>query len=196
MKKLLVLVALFQMAQIAHAQNAPPEALATRNLQVEVRQVRDSQQAQGRLTVQPSFPTAGVNISAQNVETRQSRNLLQQVLVLNGSTAAITLGNNQPLRLRQTFNQNGVMRSVAGTVILQTNSGFSARPVWRGGSGAELELSALQTQRGGDGLPQSAAAVTTIAVPLDEWATVAQSDDVAVGGGRDALRVEVRVSLR
>ena len=75
MKKLLVLAALFQMVQIAHAQNAPPEALVTRNLQVEVRQVRDSQQAQGRVTVQPSFPAAGVNISAHNVETRQSRNL-------------------------------------------------------------------------------------------------------------------------
>ncbi len=185
-----------------------------RNLQVEVRQVRDSSQsqnalgAQGGVMLQPGNSSATVNITAQTSQRGDARDLLQRVLVLNGRNVTINLGNSRPLRLVQTFVQNGVVRYVSGTVLIAANSGFAARPLWRGGDSAELELAAVQTAPSGTGLPSalfSSSTSTALALPLGEWVTVAQSDDAATGSGlagsaqsaiREVLRVEVRISVR
>lgn len=203
-------------AQPAINSIATQEAIPMRNLQIEVRQVRDSSQshsaldAQGGVALQPGNPGATVNITAQNSQRSDARDLMQRVLVLNGRNVTINLGNSTPLRLVQTFVQNGVVRYVSGTVLIDANSGFSARPVWRGGDSAELELAAVQATRSGTGLPSSLSSSSThtaLALPLGEWVTVAQSDDAASGSSngllgsgqsarRDGLRVEVRISVR
>ena len=223
----MVLAALMLTAGVAWAPGhatAPPGAgsLPLRNLQIEVRQVRGSSQsgsqlqAQGGVTLSPGQSGANVQINAQDSQRDANRDLVQRVLVLNGRQAAIRLGNSVPLRLVQTVVQGGVLRFIAGSVLVDANSGFSARPVWRGGSTAELELAAGQSARGGPGTYPSGAISssstdTVLALPLDQWVTVAQSDDALSGsfnasngqlGGsaqsssREALRVEVRLSVR
>lgn len=219
----MVLVALMLMAGAAWAQGyatAPPgaDSLPLRNLQIEVRQVRGSSQsgsqlqAQGGVTLSPGQSGANVQINAQDSQRDANRDLVQRVLVLNGRQAAIRLGNSMPLRLVQTVVQGGVLRFIAGSVLVDANSGFAARPVWRGGSTAELELAAGQSARGGPGTYPSGAISssstdTVLSLPLDQWVTVAQSDDALSGSNshlsgsaqsssREALRVEVRLSVR
>ncbi len=220
---LTALTALMLMAGAAAAQGyatAPTgvESLPLRNLQIEVRQVRGSSQsgsqlqAQGGVTLSPGQSGANVQINAQDSQRDSNRDLVQRVLVLNGRQAAIRLGNSVPLRLVQTVVQGGVLRVISGSVLVDANSGFSARPVWRGGNSAELELAAGQSARGGPGAYppgaiSSSSTDTVLSLPLGEWVTVAQSDDALSGsssqlGGsaqsnsREALRVEVRLSVR
>ena len=201
-------------AQPAGYSNANPDPLPMRNLQIEVRQVRGGSQAQGMVgaqggvLLQPGHSGATVNITAQSSQRSDARDLVQRVLVLNGRPVAINLGNTTPLRLTQAFVQNGVLRYVGSTVLIDTNSGFSARPVWRGSSSAELELAAVQSRSGTAGaVPSSSSASTSLALVLGEWVTVAQSDDAATANssgvagagqtsGQEALTVEVRISVR
>ncbi|ABE46532.1 hypothetical protein [Polaromonas sp. JS666] len=201
-------------AQPAGYSNTNPDPLPMRNLQIEVRQVRGGSQAQGMVgaqggvLLQPGHSGATVNITAQSSQRSDARDLVQRVLVLNGRPVAINLGNTTPLRLTQAFVQNGVLRYVGSTVLIDTNSGFSARPVWRGGSSAELELAAMQSRPGTAGaVPSSSSASTSVALVLGEWVTVAQSDDAATANssgvagagqtsGQEALTVEVRISVR
>lgn len=210
----LTLLAPALQAQPAGYSNANPDPLPMRNLQIEVRQVRGGSQAQGTVgsqggvLLQPGHSGATVNITAQNSQRSDARDLVQRVLVLNGRPVAINLGNTTPLRLLQAFAQNGVLRYAASAVLIDANSGFSARPVWRGGSSAELELAAVQSRPGSVGaLPSSSSASTSMVLPLGEWVTVAQSDDAAMASGsslagagqtssREALTVEVRISAR
>lgn len=201
------------LAQVVHGQPAmnsvaTQEAVPMRNLQIEVRQVRNSALsqstlgAQGGVTLQPGHSGANVNITAQDNQRSDSRDLVQRVLVLNGRNVNINLGNSRPLRLMQARQ--------ASTVFIDANSGFSARPVWYGGDSVELELAAGQASRSGasPAAPLSSSSVnTSLSVRLGEWVTVAESDDAGAGSSsgiadsrqstrRDGLRVEVRLSVR
>ena len=201
-------------AQPAMSSIANADALPMRNLQIEVRQLRGSDQgqqalgAQGGVLLQPGQSGATAHITAHSSQRSDARELVQRVLALNGRSVAINLGNIMPLRLMQAFVQNGVLRYTASTVLIDASSGFSARPVWRSGNSAELELAAVQSRPGAVGaLPSSTSASTSLALPLGEWVTVAQSDDAATASssglagagqtsGREALKVEVRLSVR
>lgn len=184
-----------------------------RNLQIEVRQLRQDSQsqtaiaAQGGVILQPGHSGGSVNLSAQADQRSKQRDLVQRVLALNGRPVNINLGNATPLRLVQALVQNGMPRYVAGTVWIEANSGFAARPVWRGGDSAEIELAAIQTTRTANSLPSAAATSTTLLAPLGEWVTVAETDEVSAGsnsglasggqtGGRSAVTVQLRLSVR
>jgi hypothetical protein len=195
-------------AQPAINSGANPEPLPMRNLQIEVRQAGSSLRsqsalgAQGGVALQPGRSGINAQITAQDSQRSDSRDLVQRVLVLNGRNANINLGNSQPLRL--------VQARQAGTVFIEANSGFSARPTWYGGDSVELELSAGQASRTGSS-PQaplsSSSTSTSLTVRLGEWVTVAESDDASAGSSsgiadsrqstrRDGMRVEVRLSVR
>ena len=209
----LFLMLFMPLAQVAHGQPAmnsvaTPEAVPMRNLQIEVRQVRNnvlSQSglgAQGGVILQPGRSGANVNITAQDSQRSDSRDLVQRVLVLNGRNVNINLGNSQPLRLMQARQ--------AGTVFIEANSGFAARPTWYGGDSVELELAAGQASRTGSSpmAPLSSSSTSTsLSVRLGEWVTVAESDDAGAGSSsgiadsrqstrREGMRVEVRLSVR
>lgn len=201
-----------------HAQPAPdfianPGALPLRNLQIEVRQLRDSHQSQntvgasGSVLLQPGQSGGRVNITAQNDQRNDSGHLTQRLLVLNGRSANIMLGNSVPLRLLHSFVQNGVVRYGSGTVLVNAGSGFSATPLWRGGDSAELELAAVQSTRNAMAPPTDSRVVSTLVAPLNEWMTVAQSDEAGMGNSsapfnhtqsanRSALTVQLRISVR
>lgn len=205
---------LLALAAGVHAQTAAEAPLALRNLQIEVRQSRGASAegsamgARGDIRLRPGESEARVEIGARAGQNQNARELLQRVLVLNGRAVTINLGNSTPLRLVQGFFENGRLRYVGSDVLIGTNSGFSALPVWRGGDSAELELTAVQAARGGPGgAVASSSASSVLRLPLNEWFTVAESDDSSAssssglaGAGqaaaRETLRVEVRVSLR
>ena len=211
---LLMAAAPHSWAQTAINSGANSEALPMRNLQIEVRQTRiknssrNALGAQGGVVLQPGHSGADVDITVRDGQRSDSRDLLQTSLVLNGRNVTINLGNSTPLRLRQAVIQNGIVRYLGGTVFIDANSGFSARPIWRGGGSAELELAAIQSTRPGGGpLPASSSASTSLALPLNEWVTVAQSDDGSAfsssgltgatqSAGREAWKVELRLSVR
>jgi len=196
------------MAQPASNPNPSPEALPMRNLQIEVRQAGSSLRsqsalgAQGGIVLQPGRSGINANVTAQDSQRSDTRDLVQRILVLNGRNANINLGNSQPLRL--------VQGRQAATVFIDANSGFSARPVWYGGDSVELELAAGQASRAGSSpmAPLSSSSTSTsLSVRLGEWVTVAESDDAGSGNSsgiadsrqstrRDGMRVEVRLSVR
>lgn len=154
--------------------------LPLRNLQIEVRQrqredtARAAVEAAGTLQIRPGQSTANLGITADGKTQAQTAMARQQVLVLNGRRATIALRNIMPLRLMQTYVQNGVMLMVPGTVLIETGTGFDATPRWDGQNLVELELTAAQ----GKGIyrAQTSSTATLLMVPLGEWITVAQSE--------------------
>ncbi|OOG48420.1 hypothetical protein [Polaromonas sp. A23] len=219
---LALLVMLFLVpAHTGWAQTAPdlivnPAPLPMRNLQIEVRQVRSSSAsrstlgASGTVRLQPGHSGAQVNLEAQSDQRAGSGDVAQRLLVLNGRSANIMAGNSVPLRLLHSFVQNGIVRYGSGTVLVNAGSGFSATPLWRGGDSAELELAAVQSTRltaSPATPPTDSRVVTTLVAPLNEWVTVAQSDEDSSGSSsglfnntqsasRTALTVQLRISLR
>ncbi len=191
-----------------------PAPLPLRNLLIEVRQDDGRSDSSERVSadvnarVQPGRSEVDIAIEARRRESTRSGSAQQQVLVLNGRPTAISLGSAVPLRLRQFIVQNGIRRSLPGTVWVQAGTGFTATPVWEGGDTVYLELVATQ---GRQPLGPQASTSTTLMLPLDEWTTIADSEDAQDqrqnaaglgGGGRDtrsssqSLRVQVRVSVR
>lgn len=210
----LLILALLGLPGLLSAQTAPVTPLPLRNLLIEVRQDDGRSNSSERVAadvnarVQPGRSEVDIGIEARRRESTSSGRAQQQVLVLNGRPAAITLGLSVPLRLRQLVTLGGVRRSVPGTVWLQAGTGFTATPIWEGGDTVYLELAATQ---GRQPLAPQASTSSTVLLPLDEWTTVADSEDVQDnrqnaaglgGGGRDtrsssqSLRVQMRVSLR
>lgn len=214
----LLLIACSALAGALHAQPAlvmesPP--LPVRNLLIEVRQ-DDGQSSSGErlgadinARVQPGRTEAQITLEAQSRRVERSGRAQQQALVLNGHATAIVLGNSTPLRLRQVVTRNGVRRLVPGTVWLEAGTGFTATPIWEGSDMVYLQLAATQGRQALMG--NTASVTTTLMLPLDEWTTVAESDDAqeqqqgALGLGSGArerrsdgrqLRVQVRVSVR
>jgi hypothetical protein len=210
----LLILALLGLPALLSAQTAPVAPLPLRNLLIEVRQDDGRSNGSERVAadvnarVRPGRSEVDIGIEARRRESSSSGRAQQQVLVLNGRPAAINLGSSVPLRLRQLVTLGGVRRSVPGTVWLQAGTGFMATPVWEGGDTVYLELAATQ---GRQPLAPQASTSSTVLLPLDEWTTVADSEDVQDnrqnaaglgGGGHDtrsssqSLRVQVRVSLR
>jgi hypothetical protein len=165
-----------------------PAVKPLKNLQIEIRQIgsetaqRSSMDAPGRST--------------------QSRSLQQQALVLNGRSVSFKLGQTVPLRVVQVLNYKEVLNFVPTTVLIDRNSGFTARPLWYGDEVAEVEISTTLTQ----GARQSKLS-TTLPVQINEWITIAQSEDAQASNsngilsrsserGQSSLRVEMRVTVR
>lgn len=208
----LALLAIAAQAQPAVVMEPPP--LPLRNLLIEVRQDDGRNRTDERLgagvaaRAEPGHSQVEIGIEAHSRSSERSSRTQQQALVLNGRPTAIMLGNAVPLRLRQLVTQGGVRRLVAGTVWVQAGTGFTATPSWDGGDMVYLTLAATQARQA---LGPSANITTTLMLPLDQWTTVAESDEalddqqrsLSIGaGGRETgsgsrrLRVQVRVSVR
>ena len=187
-------------AAINSIANSP---LPLRNVLIEVRQIqnRDAQttalQSSGTVHAD-SAGNLGVQgqIQARQGQQRQSDSAAQQVLVLNGRSARISLGSRTPMRVVQTFVRNGTLVAVPTTLIWEAGTGFTATPRWDGSNTVELELGAQQTNSsnamgsaaGGAGsLGRSTLQTTTstLAVPLGTWVTVAKSDTDSDGQRND-----------
>jgi hypothetical protein len=210
-------------AALASAQTITPGmSLPMRNVLIEVRQDdgqtsnQDRLEAQARVRTQPGRTEADVALNAQSQQSSRNSRAQQQVLVLNGQPTALRTGVTLPLRLRQTVTQGGIRRLVPGTVWLEAGSGLTATPVWDGGDMVYLALAAAQ---GPDpararaelarGEISRAEVSTTLLLPLDEWVTIADTDETqdqqlnayGIGAGQTQSsgtrrwRVQVRVSV-
>lgn len=181
------LPALVVIAQPAMNSGASANKLPLRNIQIEVRQVQHG--SQERSGVQASGSVELDNHGNSDVQLRlqlrdrqdqHSSTAQQQVLVLNGRSAAIALRSSTPFRLMQTQFRNGMPIQVPGVVLLDASTGFSAIPRWDGSDVIELELSATQAgapSNLGRGMPPtSTRSASTLMIPVGEWVTVAQSD--------------------
>lgn len=163
------LLARVSIAQHATNLGANLDHLPLRNIQIEVRQVLRSNQERTGLAADGGIASDSRNSSAQ-----------QQVLVINGRSAAIGLRTTTPFRLMQTQFRNGVPVLVPGIVLLDAATGFYATPRWDGSGIVELALSATQAAppaSPGQGVPTTGTrSASTLLVALGEWVTVAQSD--------------------
>ncbi len=191
-----VLPALVSTAQPAMQTIANQSPMPLRNIQIDVRQVqggtRELEDAQGEARLQwdaggSASASARLRLGQQQAQT--SGTVAQQVLVLNGRSAAIALRSSTPFRLMQTRFSNGRAVLVQGTVLLDATTGFSATPRWDGTDQAELELAAsqagLQSSGMGDSASTSSGSVSTLILPLGEWVTVAHSEQASSFSGRD-----------
>ncbi len=192
---------------VAQAQ-ANPAVLPVRNLQIEIRQIgsaanqRSSLDAQGRVILQPGQSRGEAVVGIDESRTTQSRNLQQQALVLNGRSVSFSLGHTVPMRVVQVLAYKDALHMVPTAVLIERNSGFTARPLWYGDDVAEVEISVTLAQ----GARQSKVS-TTLPVQLNEWITIAQIDDAQHGGmsgilsrineqGLSSLHLEMRVSVK
>jgi hypothetical protein len=196
-------LALFKYAQAAPDSIANKTPLPMRNLLIEVRQVQsdDSQRAGVEL---------GNRGGVQMSQSRSSGTATQQALVLNGRPVRLGLQTTTSIRLLQGFVRNGRLVTSMGTVLLEAGTGFSATPRWDGGTLVELELAAQQALRSGNAAPSavaSSSASSVLALPLEEWTTVGESEQSSqssgsgITGGQQQselvrTEVQVRVSLR
>lgn len=185
---------------------------------IEVRQVQQTQTQNGGVQIGAAV-IAGRAVAGQaHVQARQTQNqragtTSQQVLVVNGYRARVAVSTQVPLRVLQTYVRNGALVAVPGTLVLEAGTGFAATPRWDGSSVVALEISAAQTLGGAqaplaDATPaQTAQTRSVLAVPLDTWVTVAESDAQSRGassslGGQAqwteqaSSAVQVRLTLR
>jgi hypothetical protein len=164
-------------AQPAMQSIANPNTLPLRNLQIEVRQVQSSQREQGGVQADAGLrlgsdgsASAQARLRLGQQQEQQSGSASQQVLVLNGRSAAIALRSSTPFRLMQTQFRNGRPVLVQGFVLLEASTGFMATPRWDGTDQVELEISAGQSGR------VSSQSASTLVLPLGEWVSIAQSE--------------------
>lgn len=206
----LVFASFWPLALVKYARAAPdlianPTPLPMRNLLIEVRQVQsdDSQRSGVELGNRPGL---------QMNQSRTSGSATQQALVLNGRPVRLGLQTTTPIRLLQGFVRNGRVVTTVGTVLLEAGTGFSATPRWDGGTLVELELAAQQALRSGNAVPGAVAYSSTstssvLALPLDEWTTVGESEQSSQSSnsgltgaqqqsGQTRTEVRVRVSVR
>ncbi len=188
------LPALVVTAQPAINSGASVSKLPLRNIQIEVRQVQRSSQERSGVQASGSIgldsrgnSDAQLRLQMGDRQDQRSSTAQQQVLVLNGRSAAIALRSSTPFRLMQTQFRNGVPIQVPGVVLLDASTGFSAIPRWDGSDVMELELSATQAGAAssmGRGMPPTSTnSASTVLIPVGEWVTVAQSDTGSQSSG-------------
>jgi hypothetical protein len=196
------------LAQAQVQAQARSAVLPLRHLQIEIRQTgsvaseRSSVDAQGRVILQPGSSRGEVGISVDQSRGVQNRSLQQQALVLNGRSVSFSLGQTVPLRVVQVLIYKDVLNLVPSAVLIDRNSGFTARPLWYGDDVAEVEISTMLAQ----GARQSKVS-TTLPIYINEWITIAQTEDAlssshqgtlsrSSASEQSSLRVEMRVTVK
>lgn len=197
-------LALLAAAAVGGARAA--ERLPLRNLLVEWRQGEatqfETQGADGGAVVVARDGTvsarAGVSVEARAGDL--SRDMVQQVRVLNGGRAALRIGAQLPMHwVGWVAGADGPV-AVLGSALVDTGRGFVVQPRWPGGAApVTVEvLTASSTLAGGgvpsryapDGQPlpqgatESSGVQTTLQLPLGAWVTIASSGEARQAGAR------------
>jgi hypothetical protein len=186
------------------------ERLPLRNLLVELRQGDESRFSGSGASVDSGAVVVGTDgsVSARagvTIEARSrdaGRDTVQQLRVLNGSQASLRIGADVPVYWLQSFwTANGPGPAV-GTQFVATGRSFMVQPRWPGGNApVTVEVSAESSALSSGGLPrygnqgqplppgsfERAGVVTTLALPLGEWFTVASSGDTATASERGVV---------
>lgn len=213
----------------AHA--ADTARLPQRNLMIEVRQGDSAELGVSGMRVQPGITvrsdgriTGGVGGGIEARTERRGTQAVQRVVVLNGGRAGIRLGSSQAVQLWDVAWTAQGPQAAPSTHWVEAGRGFNVRPSWPGeGSPVTLEVEAQSTQvrdpvaramaaehGAQDGnvpiATDGAQVLTTVRVPLGEWATIAGSSDESTRSDRGVLSsressrsghylIQVRVSV-
>lgn len=171
----------------------------------------------------------GLSGGMQVHSSRGTTRSVQQVRVMSGMSASVRLGQSVPLQLWQTWLTPQGVQMAPTTVFVEAGQGFTVRPSWPGGATpVRVEVSSESSQLSqpgmasrweravaetraarGEALPpgtvESSRVLTTLAVPLGQWVTLAESGSSAVReehgllstgqlASSRGLRVEMRVT--
>ncbi len=190
-RPLLLAVALMALAATSPSRGQDTR-LPLRNLLVEVRQGEAStldQRSAGvdgaRVEIGGGGGTRGsVDARFGNSTNNSSGQATQQLLVLNGGSAALNIGTSTPLQwLSWVWTPNGP-RQVGSSSTIDTGRSVQVRPSWTGGDApVTVELRSTSAAFGQRGAVEQANALSTLAVPLGQWITVASGD--SSGSQRD-----------
>jgi hypothetical protein len=186
-----------------------------RNLLVEVRRASVSERsraavglsvdepigADGRVRVGPGH---GTGIRAGAGQQLESRDLLQQVRVLDGGQAFISVGTERPVGYRDVDLERGVPRVRQGTGYVSAETGFYVRPSVSGDRVTVL-LSSRSARFGDASQLDTGAMDTRISGRLGEWiplggleldaaarGTGLLSAGTTAAGARNSLELRVR----
>lgn len=200
-----MLIAPATIAQPAINSIATTDPLPLRNLLIEVRQMQSSNREQSGALAEGGLQfgsggsaSAQTRLSLSQQQEQQSGTASQQMLVLNGRSAAIALRTSTPLRLMQTQFRNGRPVLVQGFVLLEASTGFVATPRWDGTDQVELAIAASQAGRA------SFNNDSTLVLPLGKWVSIAhsetnnrslQSSVVGLASQTDQFSTELQVRL-
>lgn len=171
--------------------------LPLRNLVVEWRiagqgQVQDSRVGvrQGRVIIDSQRGVvAQGEVQMGRWQTETQTQSVQQVQVLNGGRARLFVGRSQPYTVWQWAyvpaqrpgrdGRGGAVQAWGQTEWLDLGQGLNVRPQWPGGQApVTVELDARASTQSAyepDGQVRYSEVVSTVAVPLGEWAVVARS---------------------
>ena len=134
-----------------------------------------------------------------SVETRSSERTgdgVQRLLVLNGASASLQLTHSVPWQFVQAAWQGGAASSprsgvVMGTQWAASGQGLQVQPRWPGGAApVSVELQADAAAPLADGGSVREQLRTTLQLPLDQWAVVAERGG---GGARQTLQLRISV---
>jgi len=133
-----------------------------------------------------------------SVETRSSERTgdgVQRLLVLNGASASLQLTHSVPWQFVQAAWQGGAASSprsgvVMGTQWAASGQGLQVQPRWPGGAArVSVELQADAAAPLADGGSVREQLRTTLQLPLDQWAVVAERS-----GAGDRQTLQLRIS--
>lgn len=151
--------------------------LPARNLLVEWRAADAVHEERGGgavvLRSDGSGTRAGVVVDSRSAD--RGSDVIQRVAVLNGRSAIVHVSQAVPWQFVQAAGKHGV---AMGTVWLESGRGLQVQPSWPGGSApvtVDLQADAANTSGAGDS--QREQVRTTLQLPLNQWAVVAESGD-------------------
>jgi hypothetical protein len=165
-----------------------------RNLLVEVRRAASSQRARAGVGVSVDEPIGsggrvrigpgrGTGIRAGAAQERQSQSLLQQVRVLDGGQAFISIGSEQPVGFRDVYVDRYGRQVRRGVDYVSAETGFYVRPRVSGDR-VTVALSSRSAQLGNAGRIDTDALDTEVSGRLGEWIPLGAADlDTSARGG-------------
>lgn len=187
LRRLVLLAAGALCAATALSQSRPPSSgLPLRNLLVEVRMGDAASLASSTAGIESGAVVIGsdgrmsgrasVDVDARSRDA--GLRSMQQLRVLNGGRGALRIGSSQPVQWLQIgWTPQGPAVVGLGSSWVDTGRGIVVQPRWPGGDApVTVELQAESSSApGADGSIASASTLTTLALPLGEWVTVAES---------------------
>lgn len=168
-----------------------------RNLLVEVRRASVSERSGAAVGVSVDEPIGtdgrvrvgpgrGTGIRARAGQQLESRDLMQQVRVLDGGQAFISVGTERPVSYRDVYVERGAPRVRQGAGYLSAETGFYVRPSVNGDRVTVL-LSSRSARFGDAGQLDTGAMDTGISGRLGEWIPLGGSDLDAAARGAGLL---------